>query len=127
MRFNSQLFVRVVILVLLMVTSSVAMTVAAEQTLDSPEDTVSLPEYILSCYDPASHGFGARPGESATFETTLTAVWVLEEEGAAESWPTGLHMAIDGIVGHYAAMERFSTGTALHCQPPPAAPAQELK
>jgi len=122
MRFNSRVLVRVVVLVLVLMLCSVATTVqVAGYATAAPETT--LPEYVLSCYDSVNHGFGLRPGESATFETTLTAVWVLEEEGAAESWPTGLHMATDGIVGHYAAMERFSTGTALHCQPPPAAPA----
>ncbi len=122
MRYNSRLFVRVTLLVLGLLLCSVVTTVqvlAQEPTRTS----VTLPEYVLSCYDSVNKGFGSRPGENATLESTLEAVRLLVGETDTAAWSVELRQAVDEIVEHYVSLQvdgrggfAFSEGEAPDVQ-----------
>ena len=97
----------------------VGMTVMADATPDDIEP-VKLPDYILSCYDPYTQGFGDQPGYSSTLDTTLHAVNLLVGQTDPKTWSKGLIHALDTIVERYTAMQSWNrAGFQLETQEAP--------
>ncbi|MGV9169998.1 MAG: hypothetical protein ACOC38_08690, partial [Promethearchaeia archaeon] len=81
-------------------------TAAAQLSQEEPEPPMTVPEYVMKCYD--GKGFAAEPGGVSNLETTLDAIKLLMDE--PDSWPVGMGQAIDAIVERYAGMQYLTRG-----------------
>ncbi|MCF2137328.1 MAG: hypothetical protein K9W43_08855 [Candidatus Thorarchaeota archaeon] len=109
LRIDSKLFVRIVLLVLVLLTSSVVTTVVARNT-EEVSQPLPLSEYVATCYDPTGTGFGPRPGESSTLESTLEAVRLLVHDTDSTTWTGELRAMLDQIVDAYVSMQVAGRG-----------------
>lgn len=84
---------------------SVAQVNAAQVDNQDTGDILSVPDYIMQCYD--GSGFADAPGDVSDLQTTLDAVQILVGE---HTWASGERQAIDGTVTRYAAMQSPERG-----------------
>jgi len=97
MRFDGSYCTRSALVVTVLVCGLVL--VGSVEAIHSPPGAnVSIPDYLLLCYDPEGPGLADSPGGSSTLESTLNGVLLLTNRLDGAYWPAELVHVIDTIV-----------------------------